>query len=117
MDLIYVAFRVANIDMESYSDDQIDSYLLSKGLLEIRESKRRFHKDFLPYNEKIYAKYFTNLKNLVERGELESLFYHFVRSGYHEIITDRRRWFSFDDDIFDTVTRQVLIKNLYPSWI
>jgi len=59
------------------------------GLKEIKEGKRRFHVDYIPYDENLYINSLskTHQKNLQDK--YNTVFEHFCKIGYVEIINNK----------------------------
>ena len=82
------SFLEANSDIKEFDYDSFVSLYVQ----EIQDGKRKFHRDFEPYNEEIYLNSFEDIKRAVELKEIESVFEHFCRFGYKEIIDTNRSW-------------------------
>ena len=100
-------------------------------LEEIREGKRKFHKDFEVFNEKIYLNKFPDIKDAVEKGLFKDGFEHFCLFGYKEIIEGKRDWHLeysskeepislkfpiYKDAIFSPITHRPLISILIVNY-
>jgi len=90
--LDYRTFKLANSDLGTLSDNEIEVKLENSLLLEIANGQRKFHADCQPYNESNYLNTFPLIKEQVESGTLRSGFEHFCEHGYKEILSGKRDW-------------------------
>lgn len=64
-----------------------------RALHEIATGKHRFHKDFDPFDEKLYLEKYHDVKEQIGEGRaFKSAFDHFCQFGYREILSGKRRW-------------------------
>ena len=96
---------IFNFDEEAYLDANPDvkesikkgnfhntiHHLETYGINEIKNGKRKFHKDFEPYSETVYLKYFPDLNSMLEAGEYSDPFDHFCQIGYDLLTSSEKR--------------------------
>lgn len=66
----------------------------NRGIHNIAASQRQFHKDFQPFDEKLYLEAFPNIQKEIKKKhpKFGSAFEHFCLYGYTEIIAGTRKW-------------------------
>lgn len=88
------AYLDANPDVrEAIADGQFKNakhHLKVFGLEEIRKGKRRFHKDYAPYNEVEYITDFPEVQKMIEDGEYSDVFEHFCKTGYSKMLSSSK---------------------------
>ncbi len=90
------SFYEANRDIienESNIKSDLETELLFKSYIaDIQSGKLLFHKYYTEYNEELYLKIFSDVKNSIEEGNFKNGFEHFCNYGYNEIILQKRVW-------------------------
>ena len=94
------ALLEANEDLAEVLDIDVDSeetFRLPEEILrEIYLGKRRFHPDYIPFDENLYKKMNLDVRRMIKDtgNDIDYGFDHFCLSGYREIIEEERKWFS-----------------------
>lgn len=78
--------------MQEGGMETLEAYLTSGGLDDIKSGKRKFHKDFQPFDETRYLETYPDIQQAVSDGVCVSGFEHFCHHGYEEIIQGTRAW-------------------------
>ncbi|BAF72680.1 hypothetical protein [Sulfurovum sp. NBC37-1] len=96
-----ISFLIKDFDAELYLEANPDvrkaikegqfedavHHLKVFGLKEIEEGERKFHKDLDAYNESDYLNSFPEAKVALENEEVSSIFEHFCKVGYQNIVS------------------------------
>jgi hypothetical protein len=87
----------------------VEHYLRVHGLTKLEKGLDPYHRDYPPYDEETYTQLFPELTELVAGERIGSVFEHFCRIGYRQIVNGR--WslapFSLDGRTEDASSRQV----------
>jgi len=84
------AYLEANLDVKEALErgdfPSVEHYMKQFGLKRIEHGKTKYHKDLEPFSEQSYLEEFPEVEFLVKSGAFESVFDHFCRVGYGNLL-------------------------------